>query len=471
MLLLLLLLLAMLWWREGAEGHREPWKYYQTYQLQVQRTVEVPEGLCVRVPCSFSYPKDGWTESTPAHGYWFWEGAKTNQDAPVATDDPDRKVQEETQGRFHLLGSPHTYNCSLDIRDARRTDNRTYFYRVERGKAKWNYQEDYLSVHVIALTHLPDIIIPETLHSGHPTNLTCSVPWACEQGTPPIFSWMTSAVTTLGPRTRRSSALTLTPRPQDHGTSLACQVNLPGAGVTRTRTVLLDVSYPPQNLTVTIFLGNSTAPTTLENGSSLSVQEGQSLRLVCVADSNPPARLSWARGSQTLSPSQSLNLEVLELPQVESSHEGKFTCQAQHPQGSLHISLSLSVQRKACPSSGAALGAISGAGATALLFLSFCIIVIIVRRHKKKATRPAAGVGDMAMEGTIAVTSSVCQGSVIESRAGSVSKHPPPEVAAPYSGEEEELFYANLSFLGMKPQDPQEQEATGGEYSEIKIHK
>ncbi|XP_070080880.1 myeloid cell surface antigen CD33-like isoform X2 [Equus przewalskii] len=244
MLLLLLLLLAMLWWREGAEGHREPWKYYQTYQLQVQRTVEVPEGLCVRVPCSFSYPKDGWTESTPAHGYWFWEGAKTNQDAPVATDDPDRKVQEETQGRFHLLGSPHTYNCSLDIRDARRTDNRTYFYRVERGKAKWNYQEDYLSVHVIALTHLPDIIIPETLHSGHPTNLTCSVPWACEQGTPPIFSWMTSAVTTLGPRTRRSSALTLTPRPQDHGTSLACQVNLPGAGVTRTRTVLLDVSSP-----------------------------------------------------------------------------------------------------------------------------------------------------------------------------------------------------------------------------------
>ncbi|XP_070080881.1 sialic acid-binding Ig-like lectin 8 isoform X3 [Equus przewalskii] len=378
MLLLLLLLLAMLWWREGAEGHREPWKYYQTYQLQVQRTVEVPEGLCVRVPCSFSYPKDGWTESTPAHGYWFWEGAKTNQDAPVATDDPDRKVQEETQGRFHLLGSPHTYNCSLDIRDARRTDNRTYFYRVERGKAKWNYQEDYLSVHVID---------------------------------------------------------------------------------------------PPQNLTVTIFLGNSTAPTTLENGSSLSVQEGQSLRLVCVADSNPPARLSWARGSQTLSPSQSLNLGVLELPQVESSHEGKFTCQAQHPQGSLHISLSLSVQRKACPSSGAALGAISGAGATALLFLSFCIIVIIVRRHKKKATRPAAGVGDMAMEGTIAVTSSVCQGSVIESRAGSVSKHPPPEVAAPYSGEEEELFYANLSFLGMKPQDPQEQEATGGEYSEIKIHK
>ncbi|XP_070414449.1 sialic acid-binding Ig-like lectin 8 isoform X3 [Equus przewalskii] len=395
--MLLLLLLAMLWWREGAEGHREPWKYYQTYQLQVQRTVEVPEGLCVRVPCSFSYPKDGWNNSTPAHGYWFWEGAKTNQDAPVATNDPDRKVREETQGRFHLLGNPHNYNCSLDIRDARRTDNGTYFYRVERGKAKWNYQEDYLSVHVIALTHLPDILIPETLHSGHPTNLTCSVPWACEQGTPPIFSWMTSALTALGPRTRRSSALTLTPRPQDHGTSLACQVNLPGAGVTRTRTVLLDVS----------------SPTTLENGSSLSVQEGQSLRLVCVADSNLPARLSWARGSQTLSPSQSLNFEVLELPQVESSHEGKFTCQAQHPQGSLHISLSLSVQRKACPLSGVMLGAVGGAGAKTLLLLSFCVIVIIVRRRRKEATRPAAG------------------GALVKSQAGSLPAHPLSDVLAP----------------------------------------
>ncbi|XP_046539755.1 sialic acid-binding Ig-like lectin 8 [Equus quagga] len=400
--MLLLLLMAMLWWREGAEGQREPWRYYQAYQLRVQRTVVVPEGLCVRVPCFFTYPQVGWNDSTPAHGYWFWEGAKTNQDAPVATNDPDRKVQEETQGRFHLLGNPHTYNCSLDIRDARRTDNRTYFYRVVRGKQKWNYIEDYLSVHVIALTHLPDILIQGTLHSGHPMNLTCSVPWACEQATPPIFSWMTSALTALGPRTQRSSVLTLTPRPQDHGTSLACQVNLPGAGVTRTRTVLLDVSYPPQNLTVTIFLGNSTAPTTLESGSSLSVQEGQSLRLVCVADSNPPARLSWAHGSQTLSPSQSLNLGVLELPQVESSHEGKFTCQAQHPQGSLHISLSLSVQSectgKACPLPGVMLGAVGGAGAKTLLFLSFCIFVIIVRRRRKEATRPAAGVRDTDME-------------------------------------------------------------------------
>nr|XP_008508933.1 PREDICTED: sialic acid-binding Ig-like lectin 13 isoform X3 [Equus przewalskii] len=359
--MLLLLLLALLWWTEGAKGQRVP---LQGYSLRMQASVTVQEGLCVFVPCDFSYPRDSWTVLTFAHGYWFREGARVNQDASVATNEPDRKVNEETQGRFHLLGDPRTYNCSLDIRDARRRDEGKYFFRVET----YSYRNNQLNLHVTALNHTPDILIPETLESGSPRNLTCSVPWACERGTPPIFSWTSAALTSLGPRARLSSVLTLTPRPQDHGTILTCQVKFPAADVTVETTIQLNVTSPgdkdqcppspptdlsppclslpdsPQNLTITVFQGNGTASTTLKNGSSLSVQEGQSLRLVCVVDSNPPARLSWARGSQSLSPSQPLNPGVLELPQVESSHEGEFTCQAQHPRGSLHVSLSLSVQ-------------------------------------------------------------------------------------------------------------------------------
>ncbi|VTJ92401.1 Hypothetical predicted protein, partial [Marmota monax] len=176
-------------------------------------------------------------------------------DAPVATNNRDRKVRKETQGRFHLLGDPRTDNCSLSIRDARKTDTGTYYFRVERGGLRYNYLYDMVSVRVTALTHTPDILVPGTLESGRPSNLTCSVPWACEQGTPPTFSWVGPSVSSLDPRTTHSSVLTLTPRPQDHGTNLTCQVTLPGARVTRTKTVHLNISYSPQNLTVTVSRG------------------------------------------------------------------------------------------------------------------------------------------------------------------------------------------------------------------------
>nr|XP_044989299.1 myeloid cell surface antigen CD33-like [Jaculus jaculus] len=208
----------------------------QRYKLEVQELVTVQEGLCVLVPCELRHPY-----SFKSFGSWFRTEADPYHDSPVATNNQMKLVQKDTKGRFYILQDPLKNNCSLDIRDAQKGDNGSYFFLPE-GYKTWNYCKNLSVVHVTALTHTPHINLPMTLDAGHPSNLTCSVPWACERGTPPIFSWMSSALISTGPRTTLSSMLTLMPRPQDHGTYLTCQVTFPGAGVTVERTIQLNVT-------------------------------------------------------------------------------------------------------------------------------------------------------------------------------------------------------------------------------------
>lgn len=117
-------------------------------------SVTVQEGLCVSVHCSFTYP---WTYGNyPVYGFWFREGADIYQDAAVATNHPHREVQEGARGRFHLLWDPQAKNCSLDIRDARRTDDGLYFFRVQKGTSLlYSYVRNKLSLHVTGKERAP----------------------------------------------------------------------------------------------------------------------------------------------------------------------------------------------------------------------------------------------------------------------------------------------------------------------------
>ncbi|XP_023399057.1 sialic acid-binding Ig-like lectin 13 isoform X10 [Loxodonta africana] len=486
--LLLLLLLLRLWWgiecvvgwgsQAGAGTPTHPRSpkgsrlLDDRYQLQVQNSVMVQEGLCVFIPCTFSYPPDGWIDSDPVLVYWFRQGPnKINQkrDVPVATNNPQKEVKEETKSRFQLLGDPQANNCSLQITGAQKKDGGKYIFRLERGEQKFSYKDTLLTVKVTALTNVPDIITG-SLESGCRSHVTCSVPWACDKGTPPTFSWMGTALRSQGSHSEAygSSVIMLTPGPEDHGTNLTCQVTFPRAGVTTQRTVMLNVSYAPQNLTISLLRGKCTELKYLEylgNGSSLPALEGEYLRLLCVADSNPPATQSWVKGRHPVSPSEPWDPRVLELPRVQKEDEGEVTCGVQNRLGSQHISLRLSVLWERERGGEFVQAAFMGAGLTTLLFLCPCLIFLIVKTRRKKATKTAAGGLDAP-----SVLGTITWSHRQESQPSGCPVCPPPDVATPTLGEEQELHYASLIFHGLRPREPQGQEATSTtEYSEIKI--
>ncbi|XP_026892861.2 sialic acid-binding Ig-like lectin 13 isoform X8 [Acinonyx jubatus] len=424
------LLLALLW---GGSQAQAP-----GFSLQVQSVVMVQEGLCVHVPCTLSYPRIGWTEDTPALGSWFVVGTDTNKGRPVATNKRDQ-VQGGSGGRFQLTGDPRNHSCSLLIRDAQVEDSAQYFFRVERGSyVRYNFVESplYLEVTVLSLTprpqdhgthltcrvdfsrkgvstettvrlnvtHVPkDLVIsvsrakasaPEPqgdspdleVQKGQFLQLVC----ASESQSPATLSWALEdrILSWSHPWTPGPLALVLTRvMPGDSGCYTCRAENGRGS---QSRTLNLSVQYAPENLRVMALQANRTVLENLGNGTSLPALEGQSLRLLCVAHSNPPAQLSWALRGQTLSPSQPADPGILELPQIQTEHEGVLTCRAQNSLGSQHVSLLLSVvYKKGLLSKALGSGIFLGMGITTLLFLCLILVTKTLRKKQAQAGTPA----------------------------------------------------------------------------------
>uniref|UniRef100_A0A0A0MVB0 Sialic acid binding Ig like lectin 10 n=1 Tax=Papio anubis TaxID=9555 RepID=A0A0A0MVB0_PAPAN len=319
---------------------------------------------------------------------------ETSKDAPVATNDQNREVEMSTQGRFQLTGDPGKRSCSLVIRDAQMWDAAWYFFRVERGTyVKYNFKNNGFLLKVTVLSFTPS---PQ----DHDTDLTCHVDFSRKgvsaqrtvrlrvayaprdlvisifrdntsalelqpQGNVPYLEAQKGQFLRLLCAADSQPPATLSWVLQDRVLSLShpwgprtLGLELPGVKAadsgrytcraenrlgSQQRALDLSVQYPPENLSVMVSQANRTVLENLGNGTSLPVLEGQSLRLVCVTHSSPPARLSWTQGGQTVGSSLPSDPGVLELPRVQVEQEGEFTCHAQHPLGSQHVSVSLSV--------------------------------------------------------------------------------------------------------------------------------
>lgn len=95
-----------------------------------------------------------------------------------------------------------------------------------------------------ALTRKPDVYIPEMLEPGRQVTVICVFDSDFEQCPAPTFSWMGAALSSQETRPTGShvSMLTLTPRPQDHGTNLTCRVDFSNKGMSTENTVRLNVA-------------------------------------------------------------------------------------------------------------------------------------------------------------------------------------------------------------------------------------
>ncbi|XP_072463907.1 sialic acid-binding Ig-like lectin 14 [Notamacropus eugenii] len=265
------------------------------YGLVVSPSQKVEEGLCIYIPCTFFYPYS-WRISSKIYGYWFKKIPMINENVIVATNDQNSEVDKVAMGRFHLVGDPTKNNCSLSITDVQKKDSGRYFFRMERGlQDKFSYLSYTFHLYVTDLTQKPDIFLPAILEPGHPVTLLCAAPWVCREGTPPTFSWTGAAVSNLGPSrgTPYFSELTLTPRPQDHGTSFTCRMTFPGAGVRTETTIPLNVAYPVRDSEISVDRENGRDCPRILGPSCLWAEEGSLCTCSVQGDLAPPSLHWW----------------------------------------------------------------------------------------------------------------------------------------------------------------------------------
>uniref|UniRef100_A0A8C4Y8J5 Ig-like domain-containing protein n=1 Tax=Gopherus evgoodei TaxID=1825980 RepID=A0A8C4Y8J5_9SAUR len=301
------------------------------FTLKVPQLVSMQEGLCVLVLSSYD-TDNSWAR---LYRYWYKDPANVGWDPPVASSNPSRGVSQETLGRFQLAENPADGDCSLQISDARRTDAGRYFLRVEKGSLRYSYHfNSYEGKGPVSLKIQisPAHGLPGTLLAGEPVTVTCTAPGRCS-GPPPRVTWTgpfsdtardVSAQLANG-TWAHSSALSFTPGPGDHGEELVCTVTYrPPQGPSTRRTVRLHVGSEDDVV-------------------SLETWEGDSLSLGCEAGNRPEAALSWAKGNESLSPSQGRagHLELLNLSRGDA---GEYRCWAKNPFGSASRTLRVHVQ-------------------------------------------------------------------------------------------------------------------------------
>ncbi|XP_017539501.2 uncharacterized protein LOC108412114 [Pygocentrus nattereri] len=136
------------------------------------RRVCALEGSSVDFPCTYSYPSD----QTVTEMFWFYFVPKV--------EPTDLSEEQQFAGRVEFLGDKKR-NCTLRMRDVRKTDSREYFFRFKTDSARGRFSGK--PGVILQVTDLQVLVSPTTPPEGQAVTLTCIS--SCTLPNNPTYIW------------------------------------------------------------------------------------------------------------------------------------------------------------------------------------------------------------------------------------------------------------------------------------------
>ncbi|XP_044215028.1 myelin-associated glycoprotein-like [Thunnus albacares] len=261
------------------------------FEVFMPETINVLSGSCVTIPCSFEIEEkhDKNLDST-CKAIW-----KNNNEIIF-----DSSTPQQSTIKGNLTGNLLKKDCSTTLNNMHPNYNGNYEFRLECNNGlRWTFKNK-LGINVTVtnvvfkctfVSAVPPTLAltPSTLKGkeGTSVNLSCSAPAPCLSH-PPALTWTPSlghSQETLQENENKTkdmiSVLTFTASHLHHGKEISCTAAYNkqdgSTGPSVSRSVTADISYLPQDITVSV-------------SPSRSVPEDSNVTLTCSSNANPAVR-------------------------------------------------------------------------------------------------------------------------------------------------------------------------------------
>ncbi|XP_059408986.1 sialoadhesin-like isoform X2 [Carassius carassius] len=300
------------------------------------------KGSTVKMSCTLKYPSDYKIETV----FWTKPGV-TDGDLPKLCLVPENRGRVQCENE-----NEDTY--SITLTDVTEADKHLYYCRfitnIEKGK--WTG----IPGAQLDITDL-QVETQQSVKERDSVSLKCKSSCSLPQQT--TFIWFRNTQRLTKGNVKENQLQLQSVSRQDAG-NYQCAVS--GYEHLISPPVYLNIEYPPQSVSVSI-------------SPSGEIVEGDSVTLSCSSDSNPPALIfRWFKENQNSAVGSGQSLIISSF---NSSHSGRYSCEAQNQHGSLRSdSVSVAVEGTQRAVLQTVTGTVAG--------LIFIIIIIIVFMKWKK---------------------------------------------------------------------------------------